>query len=175
MAGPVTRLRRASAVLCFALLAGCATPSLYQPLNQGAGYSEQRLESNRYRVRFSGNSATSRETVENYLMYRAAEITLQYGYDWFVIADRMTNVDPQQSGASPNVGIGLGTSSGHVGTGVSIGLSSLFGGGPSNAYSAQADIVVFRGTKPADDPRAIDARTVKANLEAAIQRPAKKT
>jgi hypothetical protein len=42
-----------------------------------AGYSDQQIESNRFRVSFAGNSLTARETVERYLLYRAAELTVQ--------------------------------------------------------------------------------------------------
>lgn len=49
----------------------------------------------RYRVGFSGNSMTSRERVERYLLYRAAEIAVQQGYDWFEAADRRTESRPQ--------------------------------------------------------------------------------
>jgi hypothetical protein len=47
-----------------------------------------RLAENQYRVTFAGNRLTSREQVESSLLYRAAELTLQRGYDWFVIVDR---------------------------------------------------------------------------------------
>ena len=158
------------------LLTACATATPYQPqAKSGEGYSEQRLETNRYRVRSVGNSATSRDTVENYLMYRAAEITLQNGYDWFAIADRMTNVDPQMSGGGSNFGIGIGGSSGNFGSGVSIGLSSLFGGGNKSAYQAQADILVYKNPRPANEANSFDARELKANLESTIKRPAPKS
>ena len=39
-------------------------------------------------MRFHGNSLTSRETVEAYLLYRAAELTIERGGDWFTILDR---------------------------------------------------------------------------------------
>ena len=78
----------------FALLSGCTTATPYQPLGQNraasGGYFEEQIESNRFRVTFSGNSMTSRDTVERYLLYRAAELTRQRGYDWFVMADRNT-------------------------------------------------------------------------------------
>src|SRR5262245_31991715 len=76
-------------------LAACATPTPYQPSlpgqANGGGYSELRLEPNRFRVNFAGNSLTSRETVEGYLLFRAAELTVQQGYDWFSIVDRETD------------------------------------------------------------------------------------
>jgi len=73
-------------------LAACATPTPYQPLTGSAGgYASQRIEANRYRVFFAGNSLTSRERVENYLLYRAAELTLENGFDSFTIVDHATD------------------------------------------------------------------------------------
>lgn len=75
-------------------MTGCATPTPYRPAaSTGAdrtGYSDQRVEANRFRVTFTGNSMTSRETVEQYLLYRAAQPTTEQGYDWFTMADRQT-------------------------------------------------------------------------------------
>jgi len=154
------------------ILVGCATATPYQPAKKGLGYAEQRLESTRYRITYTGNSATPRESVENYVMYRAAEVTLNNGYDWFVIADQVTRTDPRKSGGgtSGGVGLGFGGGSGNFGTGVSISLSKMLGGG-GEAYDAQMDILVNKGSKPADNPRAFDARQLKANLEGKIQRP----
>jgi hypothetical protein len=47
-------------------LAACATATPYQPAGQGSryGYSDMRLQEDRYRVTFAGNSVTSREQVE---------------------------------------------------------------------------------------------------------------
>jgi hypothetical protein len=77
------------------LLAGCASPTPYQPATgygyNRAGYSDQRIEDNRYMVSFAGNSLTSRETVERYLLFRAAELTVQQGYDSFILVDRSTD------------------------------------------------------------------------------------
>ena len=73
------------------LLAACAgKPTPYQAAQGGFGYSEQQTEENRYRVSFAGNSASSRQTVEDYLLYRAAELTVQTGHDWFQVFDRNT-------------------------------------------------------------------------------------
>ena len=155
-------------------LTACATATPYQPIKNGVGYAEQRLESNRYKVTFAGNSSTPRQTVENYLLYRAAEVTLNNGYDWFLIADRQTRADPARSGngVSSGVGIGVGGGSGGFGTGVSIGLGTLLGGNRDAAYDAQADILVFKNPKPADKLNGFDAREVRNNLESTIQRPA---
>lgn len=81
-----------SAALALAL-AGCAgqgsTP--YQPVGASAvsgGYSDTRLAEDRFRVAFAGNRLTSRAQVEAFLLRRAAELSLQQGYDWFVIVDK---------------------------------------------------------------------------------------
>jgi len=74
------RLLIAAAALVLAGgLAGCETATPYQPLKPGSsagGYSETKLEGDRWRITFAGNSMTSRETVETYLLYRAAELTV---------------------------------------------------------------------------------------------------
>ncbi len=73
-------------------LAACATPTAYAPAadEHGAGYSDQRLATNRYRVSFVGNAATRRDTVENFLLLRAAEVTRDAGYQWFEFDTRNT-------------------------------------------------------------------------------------
>lgn len=65
-------------------LSACATATPYQPLATATsraqgGYSSVQLAADRWQVVFSGNSLTSRETVEGYLLYRAAELTLEQG------------------------------------------------------------------------------------------------
>jgi hypothetical protein len=65
-----------------AVLTGCGGgPTPYQPAACGYGYSEQQIEDNRNRVTFAGNDRTSSDAVQNYLLYRAAEVTLDHGYD----------------------------------------------------------------------------------------------
>lgn len=90
----LTMTARAGVVGLALLAAGCAStgPTPYQPIESSSriagGYSEERLAEGLYRVTFAGNRLTSRERVEAYLLYRAAELSLQQGYDWFVIVDR---------------------------------------------------------------------------------------
>ena len=67
------------------LLAACATP--YQPSGMSGGFTETRLDSNVFRVTFKGNGYTSRERAEDMALLRSAELTLQYGFTHFAIAD----------------------------------------------------------------------------------------
>ena len=81
-------LLTAAAVALGLGLAACETATPYVPAPPGPaaaayGYRDTKIDSTHWRVSFSGNSLTSRETVEKYLLYRAAELTLQQGFDWF--------------------------------------------------------------------------------------------
>ncbi len=156
-----------AALLLTGLLAGCATATPYQPIDNGYGYDEQRIEQNRYRIRFSGNARTPKQTVENYLLFRAAELTLQAGFDYFVFASEGTDANTRY----------LQSFNGFYGNyywyprpywGVGAGASTAT---PITEYEAQASVVMFRGQKKDDDVKAFDARQVQSNLAPVIRRP----
>jgi hypothetical protein len=152
-------------VVLVLLLAACAAaPTPYQAVQNGFGYSEQQIEENRYRISFAGNSATSRQTVEDYLLYRAAELTVQTGHDWFQVVDRNTVQEYSGYGGSPSVGVGVGGGS-NVGVGMSF---PMFGGGGSGRYTADMGIIVQDGEKPQDNPDAYDALAVVSRLQPKI-------
>ncbi len=179
-------LRRLAAPLgAVALLAACVSPTPYQPLathgTATGGYSEQRLEDNRYRVTFSGNEMTSRQRVENYLLYRAAELTLQAGYDGFTMVARGT--DPHTTthvwgdpfGPGP---WGYWGPSWRFHTRYGWRSWDPFWGRPwggdydistVTSYEAGAEIQMFHGHR--DDPHSFDAHQVAANLGPTIQMP----
>jgi opacity protein-like surface antigen len=152
-----------------ALLSACTTaPTLYAPQTapSGAGYSEYRLENGRYRVTFRGNPGAPVNQVSDYVLLRSAELALRDGYDWFRVADRMTQQTGSNSGST--VSIGGGTSSydyGRHGGGSSVGLGvgTSFNLGPKPAVSSSMEVVFGRGQPPRDadvyDARAI-VRTV---------------
>ncbi len=166
-------------------LTSCATPTPYHPASMtdpghADGYREIRVETDRWRVAFAGNSLTSRETVETYLLYRAAELTLQNGYDWFVAVERDTDehvtlvvrepIGAWGPGWEPHWRYAYGV---HVGwqTWDRHGRAPVFDVQRVTAYEAVAEVIMQRGARPADDPRAFDARAVKASLENGIVRP----
>lgn len=169
-------------------LAACETATPYQPANApsdqaSGGYSDQRIEPGRWRVSFSGNDLTSRDTVEKYLLFRAAQLTLSRGYDWFETADRHTERKsdyigdagwggywgPQWGLYSPAWGWGYGYWGGP-------GWAGWEGPAPVDIqqvsrYRASAEIVMGHGPKPANDLRAFDAHAVVQNLQASIKYP----
>src|SRR5262245_37470773 len=92
-AGSRERIARAASLTLAALLiAACTTGPVYKPRAPGetVGYTDTQLTANRYRITFSGNSATQRDDVETYLLRRAAEVTLASGFTHFVFDDRDT-------------------------------------------------------------------------------------
>lgn len=158
-------------------LAACGTygPTPYQPA-AGAqqGYADTRIEPDRYRVSFKGNSLTDRETVENYLLFRAAELTLQQGYDHFTIANRDTDRERRVRSSGPAYyGSRLDYLYFHPRYGWIGSYSPVWG--PSTykevtQYEASAEIVLGRGPK-SSDPNAFDAREVSKNLAGQVTRP----
>jgi len=72
-----------------AMLTACAAQGLYQARAGETGYAETRIADARWHVEFVGDTISSREVVETYLLYRAAELTLERGYDWFAPSSAM--------------------------------------------------------------------------------------
>ena len=169
MNGPIQRVMTATVIVATLGLGACGAPTPYQPAADGYGYAEQALEENRFRVSFSGNRLTSRETVENYLLYRAAEITVTRGFDHFVVAHWDTERKTTYFSTVPLTG--------YVGFGWYDSYGDPFGGfttaraRPSDRYAAYANIVMRRGAKPTGDPDAYDARAVLARLTPSLAIP----
>lgn len=172
-------------------LAGCSTMTPYQPAVPGqhpsGGYSEASLGAGRYSVTFAGNSLTARDRVEGYLLYRAAELTVRDGYDWFLIVDRLTERDAYTYAEPdpfyrPWYGNGYGYwrpwwrysrrgswDSWYPGRGRfwadTVSLTTV------ERFEAHAEIVLRRGPIPAGEERAFDARQVMRDLGPTIERP----
>jgi hypothetical protein len=157
------------------LLTACATATPYQPATTDRyGFEEQRIESNRVRITFRGNTVTDRETVETYLLYRAAEVTLEAGADYFIVADRGTEEHSRLQGVGrPRFAFDYWYFSPRHGWAP---WWDPFWDEPTSyrevsRYEATAEIAYFRGQKPADNADAFDAREVQANLQGRIVRP----
>ena len=182
-------MRRAAIALAVVLalgLAACETATPYQPAKPNAavsgGFTDQKIDANHFRVTFSGNSVTSRKTVETYLLYRAAELTVNQGFDWFQMVDRKTR-DTGQTFISPGPGAwGYWQPYWRYHRG-RFGWRTWdpFWGDPFWAddydvqtidrFDADAEIAMGHGPKPADDPKAFDAHEVMTNLGPSIVRP----
>lgn len=74
-------------VLAFSLCA-CASQSIYKPAKGGDfGYTEKLLGENYYRVQFK---AFGKGRASDHAILRAAELTNEKGYAWFVIVNQET-------------------------------------------------------------------------------------
>ncbi|MFA4892800.1 hypothetical protein [Brevundimonas sp.] len=163
-------------------LSACATATPYGPagVDSRYGYAEQRIDADRYRVSFSGNSVTSRDQVEMALLLRAAEVTTQNGYDWFATVNRATDRDVRLQ-ATPDpfyydrYSPFWGPSWRYYRRGLWSPWGDPFGRDfdvrEIDRFEASAEIVMGRGAKPANDPNAFDAREVISNLGPRVTRP----
>ncbi len=167
-------------------LMACVSSTPYGPASRnGLGYSDQRIESDRYRVSFRGNAQTRRETVEDFLLLRSAELTVQNGYDYFIVVENDTEARSfftTLNSAGGFHGGGFGSFYGRRGFGAfpyypygfGPGFGNGFGGGfattttESTAYQAIAFIRLYKGTKPDNEPAAFNAREVMDNLRPSI-------
>lgn len=177
------------AALAAAALSACATGTPYQSASgSDRGYSEMKIEDNRYHVEFSGNTLTDRKTVETYLLYRAAEVTRQNGFDHFRVVRRQTDADTRlvsdPASYSP-FHDHFFLSYRYFGPRayyfynrhrpLRYGFHDPFWDGPvefreRTRYVASAEIVMGQGEKP-DDVAFFDADQVIFNLAGEIRRP----
>ena len=174
--------RTLSLTLAAGLLAGCMSPSPYAPRLEGqrTGYTDRALTQTRYRVTFTGNTITPRETVESFLLLRAAEVTRAAGHTNFVFDTRNTRTNtsvqtiPYGPPAYPfwggygHRGFGYWGGYGHRGFG--------YWGGWGFAYEpavdvvvrtnfeAYAEIVLLTPEQAAKEPRSLNAAEVIARI-----------
>ena len=200
----VRKLMLATAASGALLLGACVSETTYHPATgrgfSAEGFSERQVEQNRFLVSFSGNSSTPRDTVERYLLFRAAEITLQSGGDYFVMVNRDTDLQ-SRTYTTPGYGGGFGyggfggywgPSWRYYGRGRGFGYGGGFGGGgfgwspwygggfgafndfdieTVQRYEATAEIVVGRGPIPRDNVRAFDAHAVAERIGPTVVLP----
>lgn len=166
-------LRWALPVVLLASLSACASPTPFKPADADDtyGYIDQTIENDRVRVAFAGNTVTPRQTVETYLLYRAAEVTVERGYDYFVTANSDIERNTSYFGNTTNYG-GLGM--GRYGDPWDYGGFGGFGTTdlrPIDSYTAFVDVKMFKGGRPENQVNAYDARQVLQNLGGSILRP----
>lgn len=125
-----------------------------------------------------GNSSTTRETVETFLLYRAAELTVENGFDYFVVSEQDTEANKRYS-TSPNPAFygryyyGYGP---YCCAFPYYAYGWGWGGAGYGDYSIprihplwrSPRLLMHKGQKPADNPEAFDARSVIDNLRAYV-------
>ena len=156
-------------------LAACSTSTPYGPaVDSRYGFSETQIEQDRWTVSFSGNSLTDLKTVETYLLYRAAELTVQNGYDYFEMIDRKVDEDKELRSVGPSP---YSPAFAFRYYSPRWGWRSTFDPYYNDItlrevtrYEGIAEIIMGQGPKPAGNPRVYDAEDVLMNLSGKVMR-----
>ncbi|RJS92944.1 hypothetical protein [Salinisphaera sp. Q1T1-3] len=157
------KIRLVAVSLLGLLLSACASGPAYRPAPQPGdyGYRDTMLTSEQFRVSFSGSDGTARETVENFALFRAADVALSQGAERFRVVSRDTSPITAYNdfGPSANVGYGYGFGAPYWGTG--IGYST---GGRSETRYETVLMIQIGPDVPDDGPNVYDASQIKHNL-----------
>jgi hypothetical protein len=138
-------MRLLALLMALALLAGCAAS--YGPRGGRGGYQEMQIEANVVRLTFTGNGATTQETVQTYWLYRAAELALEKGFDGFEVASQVNFVGVPSE--SPYVRAQM-----------------IFLPMPMLRFPVfEADIILLKAPIVASPPKVFDARSLKSELD----------
>ena len=165
-----------TAILTFAtaaLLVGCAsTPTSYGPAAAGGlGYGSQKIQNDRFRVSFTGKTPEEAQTL---VLLRAAELTLDNGYDHFKVIGSDTHGD--RGGRSPissSVGVGIG-SGGYHGTrtnvGIGFGVADVAQALSGDRVTASMEIITRNGSVQ-NDPSIYDAKSIVDSIRPGVYTP----
>lgn len=161
-------------VLCALSFSACASLPIYHPASKigASGFSDQKIDETHYRVAFQGDASTPRHRVEDYLLFRAAELTDEKGYDYFVIIEKETDSKTTIKTVRRSALYGrYDHFHGHPHYRFPYYAYGYEWGYPLDTetreytrYSAMAYIDMFKGQKPADNDYAFDASDVMENL-----------
>ncbi|HUJ03183.1 MAG TPA: hypothetical protein VLW75_06075 [Rhizomicrobium sp.] len=166
------------AALALLGLAACVSQPVYGPKGPGqsAGYTDEQLGANRYRVTYTGNAATDRETVEDFLLYRSAEVTLKSGFGHFEFDTRDTKSHTTYYSTFTGGWPGWPYHHRYYGW---YWHSWPFPdeemmATPITRYEAYAEIVMLTDAEAKDDPHAIDANDIITRLGPKVHPPEQK-
>jgi hypothetical protein len=155
--------RALPALLTALALTACATePTHYMPAAHagGVGFSDVRIEPDRYRVAFQGGAGAPPDQVSDYALLHAADLALAGGYDWFRVIDRQTH-ETGYSGSSLSFGFGGASFGSHSAAGVGVSSGVPLSGGVS--LITTMEVLMGRGPKPQGED-IYDARGVRATV-----------
>jgi hypothetical protein len=153
------RIARLAVCLLAAVLSGCATP--YGKYGIAGGYTDTRVDENTFSIHVQANGFTDQQTASMHAMYRAAEITVENGFDFFVIVSNAagarsgTVAIPGQTYSNTNVNVYGNTAYARTTTTTAPTVYM-----PMTLPNSTLMIKSFKGEKPAGDPNVYDARSV---------------
>ncbi|MEO0983015.1 MAG: hypothetical protein AAFX03_10220 [Pseudomonadota bacterium] len=155
------------AAFAIALAAACASPPKYQEATVLGmeGYTDQNLGEDRYQVSFTGTPSSTTDSVRDFALLRAAELTLRAEGDWFEVITEspIANVDAARLAALSDTGPGIAKDCGVLGCRDVLETNRPFGSGAYSAgggkvFAHSLEIRVHSGEMPADAANAYDAK-----------------
>ena len=149
---------RVAAAALLLTLAACVTG--YNARGLTGGWEERQTKPDTWWVSYRGNGYTSRETVQTYFLFRAAELTLAQGYDGFELSRGTYLVESEQD--FPPYRIAATTY-------VPIIIPST--GRAVEFPTTDGTITMLRGPVVFEKERVFDARKLKAALEPLVHGP----
>lgn len=155
------------------MLGACVTATPYQPASGGInsfGYKDTQLETGKHRVSFRGNTSTDRSTVENFILLRAAELTLQDGLGHFVVLDEDEGGSRNfnSTGFNNGFGGGFGRGFGRRGFGGGFGGTTSSRTRERRIFDVSVIVQAFPGQKSAENYQAFNAQEVVNNLRGRV-------
>lgn len=158
-----------TSVWTFVALAGCLIVSScsnpvryvkYQPpaflhWDRGYGYDEVPVDSITYHVMFYGGTP---EFADRCTLYRSAELTMERGYDYFVVMDKHADAQTSTNTGSPETKLDRTYDvQSHQWVTVATTTQSVT---TSTFYSAFKTIRMFKGKRAKDDVETFDAANI---------------
>lgn len=84
------KMKKILSIAIFLLVSGCNSGN-YQEFAGGVGYQSSKINNNEYNVSYTGTQTTDIKKVNDFVLLRSAELTLEKGYKYFVITDARNN------------------------------------------------------------------------------------
>jgi len=145
------------------VISGCATT--YKPVGLTGGYSDTKLQDDVYQISFKGNAHTGSDKVKDFALLRAAELTLDNGYKYFIILEGSNTTKtgvyttPVQANTTGNVNM-YGNTGTYTGT-------TYYSGGQTYIYNKPIYSLMIKCLKEKPEESGIfvyDAIQIKENL-----------
>jgi len=130
------------------------------------GYLEAPLDSTTWQVSFVANPETEIGVVNRYVLFRAAELTAQHGFDYFLVLDYWNNSNASSVGMEPEPSlVSCPTRSPAFPNGLPQIPQFVEG-----SRSAAMTVRMMHGRSPVNNSRAYDAHFVIASMGPSIAR-----
>jgi hypothetical protein len=147
-----------TAVCASVALVGCATP--YQPSGLLGGFSESQLDTDVFRVAFTGNALTPQSAAEEMTLLRSAEMALRNGFGYFIILDAKSRTHTSTV-TTPRTATTTGTVTGY-GQAAYVSATTTHSGGEAIVQSRPSTTNIIQGfaSRPPGMAGVFDARLV---------------